>query len=208
MNAVMGILNYISDERNGELENELKIINKSFNQLLNLIDEILLLSKLHTEQVKINYQEISLKKMFQNVELEIRNKVSEFNKKIDIEFNFKEDIIVKQDPDLIFKLLQHVSDNAVKYTDSGKISLGYGIVNTKCFGYIKDTGIGIDEINIDSVFKEFQKIEFKDRIYDGLGIGLAIVKEISDLVDTPITLESEKNKGTTFKIEFVNYKLL
>ncbi|KAB2867784.1 MAG: HAMP domain-containing histidine kinase, partial [Bacteroidales bacterium] len=207
MNAVMGILNVINAEKNGEMEDELKIVNSSFNQLLYLIEEILLLSKLHTEQVDIKYREVSLKLLFQDIVSELKNKISESNKKIDIEFEFNGDIIVKQDPYLILKMLQHITDNAVKYTDSGKISLGYGIENSNCYGYVKDTGIGIDEIKMDTIFQEFKKAEVEDRFYQGVGIGLAIVKKISDLVEAPVTLESEKNKGTIFRVEFKQYNV-
>lgn len=207
MNAVMGILNIINAERNGEMVDELKIVNSSFNQLLYLIEEILLLSKLHTEQVDIKYREVSLKLLFQYIVSELKSKISESNKSIEIEFEFNGDIIVKQDSSLIVKMLEHIIDNAVKYTDSGKISLGYGIENSKCYGYVKDTGIGIDEIKIDTIFQEFQKAEVADRFYQGVGIGLAIVKKISDLVEAPVTVESEKNKGTTFRIEFLNYSI-
>jgi len=207
MNAVMGILNVINAEKNGEMEDELKIVNSSFNQLLYLIEEILLLSKLHTEQVDIKYREVSLKLLFQDIVSEFKNKISESNKKIDIEFEFNGDIIVKQDPYLILKMLQHITDNAVKYTDSGKISLGYGIENSNCYGYVKDTGIGIDEIKMDTIFQEFKKAEVEDRFYQGVGIGLAIVKKISDLVEAPVTLESEKNKGTIFRVEFKQYNV-
>lgn len=207
MNAVMGILNIINTERDGEMTDELKIVNTSFNQLLNLIEEILLLSKLHTEQVDINWREVSLKLLFQNVVSDLKNIISQSNKNIEVDFEFNGDIIVKQDPSLILKMFQHITDNAVKYTDSGKIYLGYGIEDSKCYGYVKDTGIGIDEIKMDSIFQEFQKAEVEDRFYQGVGIGLAIVKKISDLVKTPVTVESEKNKGTTFRIEFSNYSI-
>lgn len=207
MNAVMGILNVINAERDGEMVDELKIVNTSFNQLLYLIEEILLLSKLHTEQVDIKYREVSLKLLFQDIVSVIKNKISESNKNIEIEFEFNGDIIVKQDSSLIFKMLEHIIDNAVKYTDSGKISLGYGIENSKCYGYVKDTGIGIDEIKMDLIFQEFQKAEVEDRFYQGVGIGLAIVKKISDLIEAPVTVESEKNKGTTFRVEFKHYNV-
>jgi len=207
MNAVMGILNVINAERNGEMVDELKIVNSSFNQLLYLIEEILLLSKLHTEQVDIKYREVSLKLLYQDIVSELKNKISQSNKSIEIEFEFNGDIIVKQDPYLIHKMLQHIIDNAVKYTDSGKISLGYRIENSVCYGYVKDTGIGIDEIKMDKIFQEFQKAEVEDRFYQGVGIGLAIVKKISDLIEAPVTVESEKNKGTTFRIEFTHYNV-
>jgi len=208
MNAVMGILHIINEEKNNEIEGELKIVNSSFNQLLYLIEEILLLSKLQTEQIDIKYSEVSLKRICQDAVTVLKNKISESNKNIDIEFEYNGDIIVKQDSNLIFIMLQHITDNAVKYTESGKISIGYRVENSKCFAYIEDTGIGIDEINMDLIFQEFQKAKVEDRFYQGVGIGLAIVKKISDLVDAPVTVVSEKNKGTKFKIEFINYNVL
>ncbi|NJK94811.1 MAG: hypothetical protein HC830_12875 [Bacteroidetes bacterium] len=90
--------------------------------------------------------------------------------------------------------------NAIKFTEKGFIEIGFHIDESyKLIIYVKDTGIGIESKNFDLVFDRFQKLDTnQDKLYRGAGLGLAICKKLSDILNEKIWLESEYGKGSIF----------
>lgn len=207
MNGVMGILNYINIEKNGGLEGELKIVNNSFNQLLEFIENILLLSKLQTDQVEIKQTDISLNLLFQDLSFMLKDKIKLENKAIEVDVEIDGNPIVEYDYDLMFKLYHSIIDNAVKYTEKGKIVIGFAIRDSKCVTFVKDTGIGMDEIMYKSIFKNFHKIKNINKLYKGAGIGLTIAKKICENINAEIDVKSKKFEGTTFTVTLTQFTL-
>lgn len=103
------------------------------------------------------------------------------------------------DPELIYKALTYILDNAIKFTDSGIIELGLSENNGKISFFIKDTGIGIPKDKLNSIFDLFTQIsEGTTKKYEGSGVGLSIVKGIANLLNANVIVESEPEKGSTF----------
>jgi len=209
MNAVLGFTNVLAMNDENLLE-EYNIIKQNFHQLLNLIDDILLLSKLQTKQYNSTKSEISLNGLMSEIKYFIESEISNQNKAIEVFLNLNpdHDIIINTDKKLFYKLFYCLSDNAIKYTDQGRIELGFehqknNVINL----YIKDSGIGIDKNELPYIYDFFRKVEGKERLFSGTGIGLAIVKKGCELLDAKVSVKSEINKGSEFIIAIENLSL-
>lgn len=203
MNAIIGFSNLLNDNllKSDDRKDLINQITNNGFSLLNLIENILDLAKIETNQIKINISEISLYKIFEEVYFSYQEMAS--NKNLDFIINQKgtKDIIIKTDFIRINQILKLLVDNAIKFTEKGHIELGYKTANDKITIYIKDTGIGMSESQLKTIFARFTKIEDdKRKLYRGAGLGLAICNHLVTLLNGKIKVESVLNKGTTFYI--------
>jgi CheY-like chemotaxis protein len=125
-----------------------------------------------------------------------------------------EDFIVKTDPEILKKILLHLLDNAVKYTDQGRITLGFDFERNHLELFVEDTGIGIPNHEQPKLFRHFSRIDNVDTPnYDGSGLSLSISKGFAKLLNSDIKVESTAGKGSKFSILFnieqilINYDL-
>ncbi len=103
------------------------------------------------------------------------------------------------DPELFRKLIEHLLDNALKFTNSGLITFGMREQDHHYHFFVNDTGIGIKEENLEMIFKPFSQEDITDtRGHEGSGLGLSIVKGIAELLGGTIEVKSKKGKGSTF----------
>ncbi len=98
------------------------------------------------------------------------------------------------------QVLLHLVSNAIKFTDEGEIEIGYLHENKSIKIYVRDTGIGIDKEKHDYIFQRFTKIEDKNKLYGGTGLGLTISKGLIELMGGSIHVDSDTGKGSTFTI--------
>ena len=131
--------------------------------------------------------------------------ISDLNNKIEIKFIKKEDedIILYTDSIRLQQILINLIDNALKFTENGFVEIGYSIKESvnknEVIFYIKDTGIGLTKQQQNKIFSRFTKLENeREKLYRGAGLGLSICKNIVELLDGEIWLDSELNKGSTF----------
>ena len=198
LNAIIGFSNLLKsknlDDSNCEFIN---IINNSSYKLLSIVDDILNISLIETNQIAINKSKVNVK----TFATEIYKSYSDTE---DIEFTFNindECIDFEIDKELVKIVLKKLLDNAFKFTTNGKIEFGIKKGHNSILFYIKDTGIGIgiSKEKQSSIFESFRQAnEGHDRIYDGTGLGLAISKGIIELHNGKIWVESEENIGSTF----------
>ena len=205
MNAVLGFTEILkSTELNTKQKEYIKIIETGGKHLLNLINDIIDISKLESNQIRIsetkcniNYLLDELKDFF-TLDLIRKNKE---NVKIIINkgFNETQDSIYT-DNLRVRQILINLISNAVKYTDKGKIEISYTLnQNSMLLFSVKDTGIGIPENNLNIIFERFrQSDETAENKYGGTGLGLAIAKACVNLLNGDIWAESEKNQGSVF----------
>jgi hypothetical protein len=114
--------------------------------------------------------------------------------------------LLEDNGDLIFtdriwlkRVLNHLMDNAVKFTLEGSIRLSYAKENESLVFRVKDTGIGINKENLDHIFEEFrQEIDGHHRPFEGLGVGLTLAKEVIERMGGKIFVQSEKGVGSEF----------
>lgn len=204
LNSVVGFANLLlSDDLTKEMREEyIDHINHNSEKLLQIIGDIIDLSRLESSQIEITYEEASL--------IEIINEVIEESRKT-IRRNEKPIILTVKNlfgdnGDLIFtdrlwlrRVLSHLMDNAIKFTLEGSVELSYAREEDNLAFRIKDTGIGIKKENLARIFEEFrQEIDGHHRPFEGLGVGLTLAKEVIERMGGKIAVQSEKGIGSEF----------
>ena len=204
LNSVVGFSNLLlsnglSDEVKAEyIEN----INHNSEKLLQIIGDIIDLSRLESSQIEITYEEASLSAIINEIIEEAREDIRRNEKSIFLSFknNFE------NNSDLIFtdriwlkRVLSHLMDNAIKFTLDGSVEFSYVKENENIVFKISDTGIGISKENLNRIFEEFrQEIDGHQRPFEGLGIGLTLAKEVVERMGGKIYVKSEKGVGSEF----------
>ena len=204
LNSVVGFANLLlSDDLSMETREEyISHINYNSEKLLQIIGDIIDLSRLESSQIEITYEETSLSEIINEVIEETRQSIKRNEKPIILTMknNFE------SSGDLIFtdrlwlkRVLNHLLDNAVKFTLEGSVELAYAREDEKIVFRIKDTGIGIRKENLSRIFEEFrQEIDGHHRPFEGLGVGLTLAKEVIERMGGSISVESEKGFGSEF----------
>ena len=203
MNSILGFSELLNNQSLSEEDRKYyrSIINESSNKLLRIIEQILEISSLETKQQKPQIVKTDLNKLL--LQIVSSHSIIAKDKGLSVNLNTEQDnnCIIETDKYLLQKALNQLINNAIKFTNSGFIEIGYKILNEKIEFYIKDTGIGIDRKNHEIVFKRFtQEHENIAADYGGLGLGLNIALKNVELLGGTIRLQSEKDKGSVFFI--------
>ncbi|MCF6132608.1 ATP-binding protein [Flavobacterium wongokense] len=204
MNAINGFTELILNTKISETEKleYLNVIEKSGKNLVGIIDDLIEMSKIDSNQLTPNLTIINLDslvtELYETVKVTVQNKDIDFKlikSKNPAKFNIiTDDIKLKQ---VIINLLT----NAIKFTEKGSVSFGFEIDEAKeLINFtVKDTGLGIDEDNHKYIFDRFKRVDSDISIkVGGLGLGLAISKAYIDLLGGSISLESKVGEGSTF----------
>jgi signal transduction histidine kinase/ligand-binding sensor domain-containing protein len=207
MNAIIGFSNLLNDPDMSEDQRQemINLIVKNSNSLLTLIDDIIDIAKIEAEQLKIVEKECNVQSIFQNL-LEYFDDNKQIN--LDVKLNIKDhclkdNLVIKSDPFRLHQILINLLGNAIKFTESGSIMVGYDLerrnVDNCILFFIKDTGIGISPEQQKGIFARFTRIEDnRKKIYRGAGLGLSITKNLVQLLGGKIWVESEIDKGSAF----------
>jgi signal transduction histidine kinase len=208
MNAISGFTHLLTEYEPTITPDEKKEmmvqIKENSNTLLRLIDDIIDIAKIQTHQIDIIKKYCNVYDVISDVYATF----SKLNGERPIDFiletkEYERHLNIFTDPRRLGQVLQNLTDNAFKFTESGSVTLGYkllaqGALKQIVF-YVKDTGIGISETQQKIIFKRFGKVEdHKEKMFRGAGLGLAISKNIVQLLDGKMWLESELGKGSTF----------
>lgn len=176
-----------------------KILNNTLNQtilLQELIDSLLFLSNTNNKQIKATFLNVEIDEIITNTVNQNKQLMNE--KKIEIKFLLFENVILKGQPLLLQMLISNIIQNSIKYSHRNsfiEISLNKDNI------IIKDYGIGIKQKDISNIFDRFYRVE-ESRTNKGYGLGLSIVKQIADLHNFKINIESKYKQSTTFTINF------
>ncbi|MDR3628239.1 MAG: PAS domain S-box protein, partial [Ignavibacteriaceae bacterium] len=178
-------------------------INSSSKRLLRTIDLILNMSAIQTGRLKANFSNVNIYSILNKL-LEEFNSTAE-SRNIDLLFYptlSNSDILT--DEYLITEIFQNLIDNALKYTNKGKVEIiVYENKNGQICVDVTDTGIGIAKEYLPRLFQPFTQEEAGySRKYEGNGLGLALVKKYSEMISSEIIVKSEKDKGSTFTVIF------
>jgi signal transduction histidine kinase/DNA-binding response OmpR family regulator/ligand-binding sensor domain-containing protein len=188
-----------SKEASESVKNQLKLVSKNTNRLLNMVNQILDFQKIEQSALTVNKVEIApfVENIFSNYV-----KVAEL-KEIDYSFdNRVGNQTLWLDVDAIEKVIVNLLSNAFKFTSRGdSISLSLYNVNESIALQVKDSGLGISKDKQSRLFKRFESFN-EDKSKPSTGIGLSIVKEMADKHKAEIEVESEENKGSTFRVIF------
>ncbi len=213
LNAIMGFSTLLKSKSftEDEKQNYYEVIEKSSKDLLASFEDIISVSRLETDNQPLKLKPTNLPKL-ENEIIEITQKQIHIYKKEHITILYKqsdinslEEIII--DKDKVIEILKRLSENAIKFTDSGTIEIGHTILKTRIIFHVKDSGIGIPEEKQEIIFDPFRQVdETNSRRIGGTGLGLAICKGLVNRMNGTIWVESLPNKGSGFFFS-INYYL-
>lgn len=198
LNAIVGFSNLLTSDV--ELNDEEKkdytdTINRNCDLLLNLINDILELSRLESDQMPFNCEKYSVSALIDDVysthELSIPQQLAF------IKENSNRNIDIYVDKGRLTQVLGNLIDNATKFTQSGYIKIGYQTMRQEVCIFVEDTGKGITKEEQELIFNRFHKL---DEFAQGTGLGLSICKAIIEKLNGKINLYSEPDKGSRFEI--------
>ncbi len=195
LNAIVGFSRLMSEVEAPEDKAEFcRIIEENNNRLLQLINDLLDISKLEANMAKFNIQAISMHEIcteaYNAFCLRCPPEVELINEATD------KDLFAMADKTRTMQIISNLIDNALKFTKHGSIRFGYHLKDNYIEVYTTDTGIGIDPQNINNIFNRFVKANEK---IQGTGLGLSISKTLVEKMGGEISVESQYGKGTTFR---------
>ncbi|MGM0496605.1 MAG: PAS domain-containing hybrid sensor histidine kinase/response regulator [Bacteroidota bacterium] len=205
LNAILGFSDLMNHE---DLDEEKKkefiaMIKNSGQKLLSIMDDILDMSFIDSNQVQIEKQTFSLNNLIDDLIADTNIKIENTNENITCKshksFDEGNDFIVS-DHEKIKQVYDILINNALKFTNEGTIEVGYKVNNSEYLDfYVSDTGVGIPYESKELVFERFRQVDQSiTRQYEGLGLGLSIASGLVKQLGGNIDFESELNAGTTF----------
>lgn len=207
LTSIKGFVETLLD---GAMENSaicrrfLTIIDTESDRLKRLIDDLLTLSSLESNEKILRLEPVCIARSMRNVMNILGPQISEKN--LQVEYTYPRTLsYIKADEDLLNQVLINLLDNAVKYTPrGGKIIIKSGRIESRVVTTFTDTGMGIPQESLNRVFERFYRVDkARSRSQGGTGLGLSIVKHIVESHGGEVFVNSEIGKGSTFGISFL-----
>jgi len=206
MNGILGFAELLKEpDLSGEQQKEyINIIERSGARMLNIINDIVDISKIESGLMKTDIKETNINKQIEYIYSFFGHEAE--SKGIRLAFRNAlpaREAILKTDREKLYSILMNLVKNAIKYTEKGSIEFGYDIVETQCIEslqfYVKDTGIGIRADRHTAIFERFIQADITDKMArQGAGLGLSISKAYVEMLGGKIWVESEEGIGSTF----------
>jgi signal transduction histidine kinase len=204
--VIIGYIECITDGLYGEIESKhqeiLQIVAKQSSHLKNMIDQILIFSRLEANKQPLRIEEFPVSKVFNDLrdtfDFLCKQKGLALTWELSNEVN-----TLNTDPERFKEIVSNLLQNAIKYTDRGVISVRLNWSTSQTVALeVSDTGIGIAHHHISNIFDPFMQVHktSSENSRGGIGLGLSIVKKHVDQMKGTMNVESELGKGTTFKI--------
>lgn len=209
LNSILLLSRLLSENNEHNLTSDqieyANVIQSSGNGLLGLIDEILDLSKIEAGQMKLEYMDVSVQEITDELQALFNPIANEkgLDFRIEVEKNVPQ--LIETDKMRLGQILKNLISNALKFTSKGNVTLSVKrespVAPTLQFS-VKDTGIGIPTEKQHLIFEAFQQADGSTkRKYGGTGLGLSISRELAKLLGGEITLVSNLNEGSTFTLQ-------
>ncbi len=207
LNAIVGFSNLLLDDENvpDKAKDEVRDIVMASDNLLEIVNGILDISKIEANKLEIVNNEYSTKKILDELVSLCKGRLGE--KPIEFKTNFDASLppVLYGDASRIKQICVNILTNAIKYTKEGWIEFKISSVIKdnicRLIISVEDTGIGIKEQNIDKLFNKFERLDLEDNItIEGTGLGLAITKKLVDLMHGKIIVQSVFGKGSKFTV--------
>ena len=207
LNAIVGFSNILLEDEDvpEKSKDEIKDIVMASDNLLEIVNGILDISKIEANKIEIVNNEYSIKKVLDDLVALTKGRIAE--KPLEFKVNIDETIppVLYGDSQRIKQICVNILTNAVKYTKEGWIELKVSHIKIdnicRLIISVEDTGIGIKEGNIDKLFDKFERLDLNDNVtIEGTGLGLAITKKLVDLMGGKIVVQSVFGKGSRFTV--------
>ncbi|PZO39053.1 MAG: hypothetical protein DCF19_15110 [Pseudanabaena frigida] len=214
LNAILGFTQLIIEERNvsSEVEEQLRIVNRSGEHLLDLINSILAISKIESGKQTLNVNSFSLDNLLSSVREIIEFKSKERDLYLEIENLANIQCLIRADELKLRQVLINLLNNAIKFTSVGGVILrvssmynnaeqGSNSCDKSVYIYfeVEDTGVGIPQEDLGNIFEAFFQSESGKQLHEGTGLGLAISKQFVRLMGGNISVSSILDKGSIFQ---------
>ncbi|MFZ4706927.1 MAG: PAS domain S-box protein [Bacteroidales bacterium] len=202
MNGILGFSELLKEPGlTGDQQQEyIRIIEKSGARMLNIINDIVDISKIEAGLMKLEIKDSNINEQIEFIstffipEMEAKGLELSFNNPLPAN-----EAVIKTDREKVYAILTNLVKNAIKYTEKGEIEIGYNKKGQTLEFYVKDTGIGIPEDRHAAIFERFVQADIEDRkAWQGAGLGLAITKSYVEMLGGEIWVESREGIGSTF----------
>jgi len=204
--VIIGYIECITDGLYGEIETKhheiLQVVAKQSTHLKNMIDQILIYSRLEAGKQPIRVEELNLTKVLGDV----KDTFEFLSRQKGLELLWemhRESILIRSDATRLKEVISNLLQNAVKYTDKGSVTVRVGkLPNNLIMVEVEDSGMGISETHLASIFEPFMQVHktSSENSRGGIGLGLSIVKKHLEQIGGTISVRSEIGKGSTFRI--------
>ncbi|MCV9387027.1 sensor histidine kinase [Reichenbachiella ulvae] len=200
MNAVLGFAKLLQKDSQDAVKREkyLELIDKGGQRLLNLISDILDISKIDSRQIKIRLANCNINELLDDLKAQFSITINPNVKLITKKGLSIRECVIKTDKTRLTQILSNLIENAIKFTQKGEVEIGYELKANMLQFYVKDTGHGIDAKDHELIFDRFGQARQEHTFVKGTGLGLSIVKGLVELLGGTIWVESKIKKGATF----------
>lgn len=216
LNSIIGFSEILEniDTNNDEKKIYFDYVRKNAYHVLNLINDIIDISKIEANKIRLELNNCDINALLDELFIMYkedlkRNEKFNVNLKLN-KFNTEKNYFINTDSTRLKQILINLLSNALKFTSKGEIEFGYFVKpETENFitFYVKDTGIGISQDNIDTIFETYKQILLDKTKNSGLGLGLAISKNLVEMLGGKIWVESQIDKGSCFYFNLPNISL-
>ena len=196
LNAIVGFAGLLANASESERNSYVEIIKGNTNMLLQLVNDILDMSKIEAGTLEFLYSDTDVNQIMRELEGIFRLRLEEADSPVRIVFEPCLPVcFIHTEKNRVSQVLSNFLSNAFKYTKEGSITLGYKVREDDIYFYVQDTGAGIPAGKVDKVFERFMKLDAKKQ---GTGLGLSISRTIIKKLGGEIGVFSEYGKGSTF----------
>ncbi len=202
MNGILGFAQLLKEPKltGEEQQSYISIIEKSGARMLNIINDIVDISKIESGQAIVNLSESNINHQIEYIYTFFKPEAESKNLKLSYNNSFPDtDAEIITDKEKLYAILTNLVKNAIKFSDKGMISFGYKKEKDYLEFFVRDEGIGIPRHRQDEIFKSFVQADISDKMaFQGAGLGLAITKAYVEMLGGEIRVESDEGKGSTF----------
>lgn len=205
LNSIIGFTGILLQKLVGPLseeqEKQLKMVQGSARHLLELINDVLDISKIEADQIMLVTEEFDLCASIMSSVEKVKHPADKKGLKLITDLQ-PEKLTISSDRRRVEQILINLLNNAVKFTEEGSVTIKSRVLDGRVKVSITDTGIGIREEDLQTLFKPFRQVDTGiTRQYEGTGLGLSICKRLVDLLGGSISVTSEPGKGSTFAFD-------
>lgn len=200
MNSIMGFGHFLaSDDLDAGQRHEFyEILDQSSKRLMNTVDDMVEMASVLSGVVQLTEKQVDVTEILNVIRFKYESKCRDKNLQLELQLP-DENLKIHTDDRLVLRILEELTDNAVKFTDTGSVVIGCRIEGEMLVVFVKDSGIGIHSLNHAMIFNPFNQEDSSiARLYEGNGLGLSIARGYAQLLGSEIRLDSEAGKGSVF----------
>jgi len=205
MTAILGFTDILLEDEHVRalppaLIDNLRTIKQNGSHLLDLINDILDLTKIERNELRIEPANVTTVRIVENIADSLRPGARDKGLSLDVEFSPEAPTVIRTDPLRLRQILTNLVSNAIKFTGQGNVKIQVGRDGDRIRFSVMDTGVGIEETEIEKLFEVFYTSDNRTARDSGVGLGLAITKRLVELIGGDINVVSRPGEGSEFRL--------